>query len=183
MKEIKIGSPISLNEGEQFVCKFLAKKRFENNRKRGIKNSRIGDQNDEITDLNGLGAEFSFCKLFNIYPDLSIFIRSSKQGEDLGDTVLNDGRTVDVKTTTYTNGKLLAVPWKQNKVDLFVLMVGDFPNYVFKGFMKSEILINTNRLGNLGHGPTYIAYQQELKEIEKIEESIVYEDSSILDLL
>jgi hypothetical protein len=49
-------------------------------------------------------------------------------------------------------------------VDLFALMVGEFPIYEFKGFMKRDELLQEKRLGSLGHGPTYIAKQDELVE-------------------
>lgn len=169
----RIGDAVTLDDGEQMVCKVLAKLRHQNNRKEAVKNSRIGGQSDEATDLEGIGSELAFSKLWNLYPDLSIFIRSSLKGEDEGDNILHTGQSVDVKATRYATGKLVAVPWKKMKVDLFALMVGVFPKYTFKGFMRSEELLQEKRLGTLGHGPTYIAYQNELRDIDKLDEPIV----------
>jgi hypothetical protein len=110
----------------------------------------------------------AFSKLFNIFPDLTIHTRSSIDGTDTHDAILPCGLSVDVKTTKYPNGKLLAVPWKKANGDLFALMVGTAPSYVFKGFMFQYQLLSPQRLGNLGHGNTYIAQQSELVDLDAI---------------
>lgn len=160
-----IGTSIHLTEVERGMCRYVAKARYENNRAAGVKNARIGDQCDWQTDLEGIAAEVAFCKLFNVYPDLSISPRSASRGEDRFDCVVL-GKTVDVKSTVYSTGRLLAVPWKGegNPPDYYALMVGRFPEYTFRGVMKGDELLQKTRLGNLGHGPTYIANQSELIE-------------------
>lgn len=172
-----IGKGISLNSGEQTVCKLIAKLRFDNNRKKGVSNSKIGDQSDEDTDREGLCAEMCFAKLFNVYPDFSVFTRSSKDGEDKNGDVTIEGIPVDVKATKYVSGRLIAVPWKDApKKFLYALMVGSFPTFTFKGFMKSSDLLSDTRLGNLGHGPTYIANQHELREWNEVWEPLEKEE-------
>ena len=163
---MKINTLITLNETEQKLCKDIASNRYSNNRANSVSNKKIGKQTNEETDLEGIAAELAFCKLFNVYPDLTIYSRSSSQ--DKGDVLLPNGKTVDIKTTKYKTGKLLAVTWKSNKVDYYALMVGEFPNYTFKGFMESSELLKPSRLGSLGYGETYIAKQEELKEISLI---------------
>lgn len=167
-KDVQIGSVVVLNSAEQDICKDIAKLRYTNNRSNGVKNAKMGNQSDEFTDLEGIASEFAFCKLFNVYPDLLIECRSSIRGEDNGDVILPTGHRVDVKATKYPSGKLLAVPWKKPDVDLFALMVGEFPRYIFKGFMKKDDLLCETRLGNLGHGDTYIAKQNELTDLKGI---------------
>jgi hypothetical protein len=155
---------ISLSESEQAICKTIAKFRFENNRKSNVKNSKIGNQSNEFTDLEGFAAEFAFCKLFNCFPDFSINTRSSKNKEDENGDVLFKDKIIDVKTTKYKTGKLLAALWKDSNknIDYFALMVGTFPDYEFKGFISKSELIQPKRLGNLGYGETYIAEQKDL---------------------
>ena len=158
-----IGDTSELNKPEKLIAKYVAKSRFESNRSAGITNSKIGGQSNEETDLEGIGAEMAFCKLFNVYPDLTIGPRSAKCNQDFFDCTVN-GYTIDVKATKYPSGRLLAAPWKGegNPPKCYALMVGKFPTYVFKGFMFSKDLLVPARLGNLGHGPTYIASQDEL---------------------
>lgn len=166
--KVAIGTSITLDPTEQLICKAIARRRYENARNMNVKNSKMGGQSNEETDLEGISSEMAFCKLFNIFPDLTVQVRSSTEGTDDGDATLRDGRTVDVKSTKYTTGRLLAVRWKKPKIDLFALMIGKFPTYTFKGFMKSEELIKPERIGNLGHGDGYIAEQYELKTLENV---------------
>ena len=152
---------IILNPQEQALCRYLAKLRYNNARNKNVKNNKIGNQSDEMTDLEGIGGEVAFCKLFNLYPDISIEVRSSKT--DKGDAVLN-GLVIDVKTTKYKKGRLLAAPWKEASVDLYALMIGQIDTgYYFKGFMSYSELVKDERLLDLGHGQGYAAEQHELE--------------------
>ena len=166
---MKIDSVISLCHSEQAICMWMARSRFSNNRKSGIVNKKVGNQSNEKTDLEGFAAEFAFCKLFNVFPDFTVNPRNCD--EDAGDAVLPGGLSVDIKVTKYPTGRLLAVPWKANNVELYALMIGEFPSYTFKGFMRQEDLLKEERLGNLGYGKTYIAHQYELCELSKLMEN------------
>lgn len=161
---MKIGTKITLNETEQRLCKHIAKERYKVNRKKGVKNSKIGNQSDYLTDLEGFGGEMAFCKLFNVYPDLKVQV--TNQQTDTGDCVLPNGKVIDVKTTKYKNGKLLAAKWKTcEDIDAYALMVGTFPSYKFMGFMSRQELLQDSRLTNLGHGEGYAAHQSELAPV------------------
>lgn len=166
---MKINDTISLCETEQAICRGIARARFSNNRKSGIINKKVGKQSNDETDLEGFAAEFAFCKLFNVFPDFTVSPRNSN--EDAGDAVLPGGLSVDIKVTKYPTGRLLAVPWKANNVELYALMIGEFPVYTFKGFMRREDLLKEERLGNLGYGQTYIAQQHELCELSELMEN------------
>lgn len=160
-----IGSQIVLDDFEQAVCRRLSALRHANNRHDGVSNSKIGPQSDEDTDVEGIAAEFAFAKFFNCYPDLTIGTRSSSNKTDTGDITLPNGMSVDVKSTTYANGKLVVAPWKQPTGHFFALMVGEFPSYTYKGvFLQTEAIV-PERLGTLGHGDTYIVDQSELIEL------------------
>lgn len=147
---------IELSQAEQQLAKYLAKLRNEKSRTRKTENKRIGPQDDFTTDLEGIGAELAFCKMFNLYPDLEC-----KAGDY--DAMDHEGNRVDVKATKYKNGHLLAVPWKKGKEpDVYVLLVGEFPSYRCAGFMRADELISDARLKDLGHGKVYAAAQSEL---------------------
>ena len=159
-----INRSVPLNKAEQRLTEYMQKCRQLNKRKHGTHDTKIGAQSNEDTDRDGFGAELAFCKLFNCYPDLSIEVRSSKAGTDRYDVEYN-GWLIDVKTTIYPGGRLLVVPWKNEGAppDYYALMVGQFPTYTFKGFLKASEMLQERRLGDLGRGPTYIAEQRELK--------------------
>lgn len=152
---------IILNDIEQKIVQYIARSRFEVNRKNGVKNSRKGKQSDHSTDLDGFGGEFAFCKLFNLYPDLEVKVTS--QETDSGDCILK-GKKIDIKTTKYKTGKLICTLWKNDEIDYYALMVGEFPSYEFKGFAKASDVKKEENIINLGRGKLYAVEQKFLVE-------------------
>ena len=137
----------------------MARSRMENAIKRGITNAQVGSQDRLDIDLEGYGAELAFCKLFNVYPDMSI--DADPSADRTGDAIWM-GKTVDVKTSKYKTARLLAVRWKKKK-DLYALMVGTFPKYEFRGMATGDELIRQENLIALGHGEGYALSQHQLK--------------------
>lgn len=152
---------IQLNESEIKICEWLAKNRYASNRNGGVSDKKIGPQSCEETDLEGICGEFAFCKAINLYPDMSI---SPRKG---GDDVLLDGKKIDIKTTKYKSGKLLARRSKsETPSDVYVLIVGQRPDYNIVGWCSSADLIQDKNLIDLGYGKTYGLEQHVLKPIE-----------------
>lgn len=150
---------ITLSAADQKLVVEIAEARYAANRRAAVSDKSICGSAD--IDLNGYGGEVAFCRLFDLDPDLTIGPRSSALGTDSGDCVLN-GRRVDIKTTEWQNGRLLATRWKKPDVDYFALMVGKFPTYECRGFMATEDLLQPSRLIDLGKGLTYAAPQSDL---------------------
>lgn len=154
---------VKLNPYEQKLAKDVAKKRFEACRKRHAEPTVYGDEAEEKREINAFGAELAFAKLANVYPDLDPS-KTRKQ-----DVTLNDGRTVDVKTTTRHDGKLLLkVKAHQNRCDLYVLMIGDMPVYRFAGWIEGEFLVQDYRIDRTLQYPAYVAERHELHTEEAI---------------
>jgi hypothetical protein len=152
----------TLNNAEQWLTKALAKARMASNKQAGVTERKLCDQAPEEINLNGIGAEIAFCKELNIYPDISV----EQPGDfHIADATLPDGRTVDVKTTKYDAGLLYSVKWKTTKVDLFALVVGEFPTYRVVGMMESTELLRPDRLVDLGFGEGFGAKQEELGSV------------------
>jgi len=153
MKTTKINNEviIELNAAEQRLIRFISKERFTR-----YKDHLLGKNHQSLQQVvEGLGGEFAFCKLFNLYPDISIEIPE----EDAGDCGTH-GKRIDVKTTQYEQGNLLVVPWKNfNKIDFFALMVGTFPKYKYKGLMPTSQVKQDENLTDLGHGKVYLIKQ------------------------
>jgi hypothetical protein len=150
---------LTLTASEVQVARFLASLRHQNDRQAGVVNQRIGPQSDEFTDLNGLGGELAFCKLVNVWPDLTTEPRRGGY-----DCIVNGWR-VDVKTTEYRGGKLVASLSKRvEDVDVFALVTGAFPGaYRIAGWAWAVELLQDHTIGNLGHGQGYILEQRELE--------------------
>jgi hypothetical protein len=127
------------------------------NGKRGITDQRIGPQSSFQIDIDGLKGEFAFCKLFNFWPDMM-----------LGERPLHDLMTplggVDVKTTRYRTGKMLATKKKQSiPADWYALMWLENDNTLhFFGAATADQLLNDSNLRDLGYGESYALDQDQL---------------------
>ena len=153
---------VELNSIEQQMAISIALGRYDNARAKGITDKKIGNQPNWITDLDGIGGEIASCKHFGVYPDTAIDLYDMPKY----DLMTKKGARVDVKTTKYKNGKLLATLNKKiDDCDIYLLVVGQFPKYELIGWATSDKLINTKNITNLGHGNGYALEQEQLNVI------------------
>jgi hypothetical protein len=156
---------VTLNEAEQLVAKFLADSRHKKARRNNIRNGRLGPQSDWETDLEGMSAEIAACRLLNLYPDLQT------ETIPVYDMVSKNGWTIDVKTTKYETGKLLAVRGKvASRSDFYMLMIGSFPKYRCAGFASAESLLSDETLTDLGRGLGHALEQNDLLTLNEWKE-------------
>ena len=138
------------------MARYLAQERPRRNRAAGVKDQLSGGD-AEAVELDGVGAELAFCRLMNVYPDLSTEPRRGG-----GDCVVN-GVPVDVKTTRYNNGQLIVkekIP--KNHATVYALMVGRFPEYDYRGCALARDVLRPDRLTKLGDGKVYAVDQEDL---------------------
>ena len=159
---------VVLTDTEQAIVKHVARTRFTKNRARGVVDAKIGPQSNEQTDIDGFGAEMAAAKLLNCWPDF--------QTDDAPDWDLKVGEwTVDVKSTTYPNGKLLArISKTVAPCDIYVLRVGTFPEFRCAGFAFRNEMFAESSVTDLGWGRTYALPQEALQPIEKLDKVIRY---------
>jgi hypothetical protein len=156
----EVNEIVHLNEAEQKLAEFVARKRYESNRAGNVADQKIGPQSAQETDIEGAASEIAFCKLMNVYPDLST------DAHPAHDAVIYPGGRVDVKSTKYKNGRLLAVAGKAgNPADVYALMVGTRPTYRFAGLISAERLLRPEQITDLGYGSTYAANQSDLADL------------------
>lgn len=108
------------------------------NRKAGRLNQKGGPQSDARTELQGVAGEIAFAKYSNCFPDMK---------EEPGKyDLLWAYDTVDVKTTHYENGHLeVAITKQKGDVDIYALMVGEFPSYRYAGYAYAdEVMVDGN---------------------------------------
>jgi hypothetical protein len=156
---------ITLNECEQKIAKHLASKRYSNARNNGKPNAKMGNQSDKETDLEGIAGELVVCKAMNLYPD------TETNSTDLPkyDLITAKGTRVDVKTTKYSSGRMLAtIKKKIEDCDVYILVVGQFPSYRIAGWCWATELLKKDNLINLGHGEGYALNQHQLKTFKKV---------------
>jgi len=165
-KYLKYGMSYTLTLEEQKMVKDMAEKLNNQDESYFINNFKV-DQNMKFYTmcLNGFSAEFAFCKMCDV--DFDNGTSLNKNYFNSNDAILKNGKTIDVKNTTYKNGSLLVRLNKAKKyVDAYALMVGDFPSFVFKGWASYDEIVNPNNIGTLGNYSTksYILKQDQLNK-------------------
>jgi hypothetical protein len=153
---------ITLNRAEQVLARYLAEERFNNARQKGKPNEKVGDQPDWYTDLNGIGGEIAVAKHFNAYPDTELDLYNLPDHD-----LIIKHKKVDVKTTKYSDGRLLAtLKKKSDSVDVYILVTGEFPTYSIVKWCFSEELIHPDNIMNLGRGDGYALDQEMLRDFK-----------------
>jgi len=156
-----MNQPVPLTPLEIHLCRWLAKKRGEENRARGVTSVKQCGESDEAIDLQGIGGEMAFCKLFGLWPDLNYEIRSKARGEDLGDCWCEPLGWVDVKTTRAGKGYLNIR--RPSRVGYYALMEGDFPEFCFRGLIPAADAIRPEYIKDVGNGPYWAVPASALK--------------------
>lgn len=152
---------VTLTDEEVRIASFIGKQRRKSCRANEVKDRTVCKQDPIAIETDGFLAEIAFAKAFNLYPDFSISVRSGG-----ADFVIN-GKTVDVKATRYTNGKLLATLNKAtDPCDYYVLGVVQQDNVVKLCGMvsKEELFLETN-IHDLGYGGVYAIPQNKLNSL------------------
>jgi hypothetical protein len=159
---VKYGQVYKLNETEKELIIDMAN-RLEIQDRSYFKNNYKIDKSMMFRDMNinGFGAELAFCKLCNTKFDSS----TNKKENHFNnfDTILNTGLSVDVKQTKYKSGKLLVrIGKEEKKVDIYSLMIGEFPSYTFMGFAYYNDIISNNNIITINNKKTYALNQYQL---------------------
>jgi hypothetical protein len=148
---------IDLTEAELFLCRMLGvMRRSEAMHK--VVNQQVGKDDTWSIDIDGVVAEYCVAKMLNVCPDLTVSVRSG--GVDL---ISRNGKTIDVKSTRYKNGRLLATLKKvHDPCDIYILVIADDTGADIIGWASKELLFNDANIINLGHGKGYVLDQSKL---------------------
>jgi len=148
---------VTLNAAEIRIVRWIGQQRLAANRAAGFTNLKVGPESEIDTETLGFAGELAFAKLFNVYPDFVIGARvGSADCERFGESI-------DVKTTKYPNGKLIAQLRKREfAADVYALMIVEWPTFRFVGFARGDDLLTPARVADLGHGDVYAIEQDEL---------------------
>lgn len=140
------GDVFYLDFYEQKIVEFVANLRQKNKEQTGWDGFRTVNEKSDV-DLNivGFGAEFIFCREFNLYPDFKIYNTSKVKGTDQYDAVLNN-KTVDIKVNRNPNNPLMIPEYAKSNCDLFVLFSCKYPKYRFEGFATNKMIFNKNNI-------------------------------------
>lgn len=153
-------SRVNLTEAELLVCRLLGVMR-RSAAMNNVTDQKVGKKDTWEMDVDGVVGEFCAAKRLNVFPDLTVGIRSG--GHDL---ISKTKQTVDVKSTRVKDGHLLATLDKADKsCDIYVLViVDDFGGDVVGWTSKEELFLEEN-IKKLGHGPGYALPQERLNKL------------------
>lgn len=154
---------VTLCESDQELAREIAKARHEYARENNIRDLRRADD-PHFIDLNGFGGELAVCRFFYVEPDLEIGTNEERDNPHT-DLVL-DGKSVDIKTTKYKTGNLIARKIHE-EVDIYILVRGKFPTYEIAGWITREDFEAAGKR-DLGRGPTHFFHAEQLNPIEDL---------------
>lgn len=152
--------PVVLTNGEIITCRLIGNMRTASSRSFNVNDVQMGDQKFWDTDEWGVVGEYAFCKARNIFFDPSLSPRSGGH-----DCILN-GYHLDIKTTLYKDGKLVARAKRHEEVDVFVLAVVTGNVVSFPGYCLARELYDESNLTDFGNGRTqgYALPQSKLRK-------------------
>jgi len=134
---------VVLTAEECRVVRYLGQARRQRNRASGVTDKLVAKENPLEMDIEGIGAEFAFAKLYNLYPPFDVHPRKGT-----ADFIVK-GRSIDVKTSKHQDARLIVPPYKMEDAricDSYVLATGELPKYTFRGFAKKEQICNPKNL-------------------------------------
>lgn len=156
--------PVTLTKVERQIAVFMACERVINAERQGLHEAKVGSQSSIESNIEGMAGEIVVAKYLNLYPDMDL--QETLPGSV--DLISKDGKRIDVKTTKYKNGKLLATLKKgKTPADVYFLVTGQFPSYSIIGWTWSSDLFKDENIVDLGHGDTYALPQERLNLIGK----------------
>jgi hypothetical protein len=153
---------ISLTDEEVATINVLASIRSISARNSNVKDMKRSDLNGVEIDLDGLMAEWAFCKYKNVFPDL---VASPRSGTC--DAIVN-GLRIDVKSTRYKNGRLLVTLKDNPDVDIYVLAIISKNDVTFVGWEYKKNICIPNNIRDLGRGDGYVIDQNNLRPFKTI---------------
>lgn len=124
-----------------------------------VVDQQMGKQNPWDIDVDGMVGEMCVAQFLNVFPDLTVGIRSG--GPDL---IKND-KKIDVKTTRYKNGHLLATLKKaEDPCDTYILVIVDDYGGDIVGWISANKLFVDSNIQDKGHGNGYVVSQDQLNK-------------------
>jgi len=151
---------VKLSDVEVLVCRMIGNMRSISSRANKVGDRKMGWQPGYAIDEDGTIGEYAFCKHFNIFFDPSVSVRSGSYD------CLYKGKRIDVKTTRYKEGELIATTKVNPDVDIFVLAILDEENstVTFTGYALASELYKESTLKNFGWGNGHAIKQEDLRQ-------------------
>ena len=150
---------VSLTEIEISIAKIAGKMLHEYSIQNGYSTVKKRDDRSQLElQIEGFGYELAVAKALNVYPDFS----SEYSKIDL----CWKGRTINVKGTKYSSGRLLVPDFQGKTADWYILVTGQLPEYQIRGVAHADDIFKQENIGDLGRGKAYMLNQNQLGDFE-----------------
>jgi len=150
---------VSLTEIEVSIAKIAAKMLNDYSIQNGYSTVKKRDGRPDLElHIEGFGYELAVAKALNAYPDFS----SDYSKVDL----YWKGRTINVKGTKYSSGRLLVPDFQGKTADWYILVTGQIPEYQIRGVAHADDIFKKENIGDLGRGKSYMLNQNQLRDFE-----------------
>lgn len=162
MKALKKNTPVTIAPDVIELATAIAADRTRRNLAAGVYDARkSNDERGTFIETNGCCGEFALLILMRQFAliDNTTFAyvlkllknttpRGARNGTDYGDVFLNNGFTIDAKTTHHFKGMLPVMANKRNAMGIkgYALITGDYRvsgEYMFRGFLTAEDMRRT----------------------------------------
>lgn len=162
---------VELDEHEMSSCKYKGEETVRICRGQGAK-PRLAEGTEPIKreqgNEMGFRGELAFAKLYSLPPtDVTV------HADDGIDYTLPNGKTVDVKLSTYRNGYLIFDNFNKFKADIAVLVYGAYnENYIdVAGWISKQKFMETCREHDFGYGLRKIVGRDCLSPMEELDKT------------
>ena len=164
---MKKGQVFTLDKTEKMIVELVANERQKNKENTGWNGYRtVADKNDVELNIVGFGAEFIFCREFNIHPDFKIHNTSKVNGTDNYDCMYKN-KTIDVKVNRKVNNPLMIPFYAKSNCNVFALFVCKYPKYRFEGFATNEMIFKKSNL-KMTRVKAYVLNKSKLLELYEL---------------
>ena len=150
-----------ITENELMTINMLSNLRGLGARLSKTVDQKVSDKNASQIDFEGLLAEYAFCKINNLFYEISPEPRKWSF-----DCKTQSGSRVDIKATIHPNGQLIGKLERNMDIDIYVLAIINFmknhAEVFFPGYAEGDYLYQAENIKQLTlNGPMCYALRQE----------------------
>lgn len=160
-----IGPTVFLTEDELALAERVGRVRNETMNKMNLASTNRNLPDKENMEIMAVAAEIAVAKFLNLYFEYRLPLVPGSC-----DMKLNDGRGVDVKFTTYGNGKLIVPVSKRNSCSVYILAINTNGSSMFNiaGWATADELFNDENIVEMYGKRKYVMHQIQLNHINEL---------------
>ena len=162
-----MGPAVFLSDNELELAARVGRVRNEMMNKMNLSSTNRNLPDKENMEIMAVAAEIAVAKYLNVYFEYRLPLVAGSC-----DMKLNDGRGVDVKFTTYGNGKLIVPMSKRNSCSVYVLAINNDGSSMFNiaGWATADELFNDANIVEMYGKKKYVMHQIQLNHINQLKQ-------------